>query len=203
MGKFREYIEAVAINPLFLLPGETEESAQKELDALMRMPQKKEIRRQRKSDPVTVNCYRGFPYRSLERDLVDRDADYIVISPEQAQEGILWFTNDLQKQGLELSVSPKEYAESYVGDGGFLLTYPLEATKHYDEIYYGNGETSTEAPDDLLEGIPRTGEGPLRHAYGGVYELPDGWKFTWQVEKHIGCEIPLRVDRSMLQQIKG
>ena len=194
-------MDAVQINPLFLHPGETPESAQRELDALMRSPRKQVIKKIRKVESVTVNCYRGFPYRSLERDLVDEDQEHITLSPQRAQEGILWFTNDLQRQGLELSVGPKMYAENLVGDGGFLLTYPLKCTKHYNEVHYGQGEIANESPEELVEKITHTGEGQLRSLGNAVYELPAGWMFTWQVEKHMGCQTNLTINRNMLTEI--
>jgi len=204
MDSFRTFIdEAIAINPLFLHPGETPESAQRELDALLRMPRKQVIKTVRRIESVVVNCYRGFPYRSLERDLIDEDQDYITLSPREMQEGIIWFTNSLQHRGLELSVSPQEYAESYVGDGGFLLTYPLKCTKHYNELHYGKGETSNEAPKELVEKITHTGQGRLRNMGNAVYELPEGWMFTWQIEKHIGCQTDLTFRRDMLTEIQN
>jgi len=203
MGKFRQYIEALTINPNFLFPGETMDQAKQDV---MSLPQKQEKKRKPKSVPVTIMCWRGFGEDVLDRDLLSKNSTSLVLSPYQSQEHLIWFTNSLQQAGLELSESPIDYAKHYATKDhqiGYLLSYPLTATKHYDEVEYNNGTKGVEPPKELLEKARQlqTEESQYRIYHSAVYELPKGWVFTWQNEKHIGCKVDLKINKNMLQKV--
>ena len=204
--KFKKYYEALTINPLFLHPGETMDQAHKDAAELNKRYSSKEKKRKTKSVPVTIMCWRGFDESVLDRDMLNKNSTSVMISPYQNQERLLWFTNSLQQAGIELSESPIDYAKHYATKGhnvGYLLTYPLQATKHYDEVEYEDGNRRIEAPQELADKIRNlhTEASPYRNYHGAIYELPKGWVFTWQNEKHIGCQIDIKVDQKMLQKV--
>jgi hypothetical protein len=165
-------------------------------------PPRKELQRQTKAEPVTVLCYRGFPERGFQRDLIASTGDSYTLSPHNAMEGILWFTNNLQRGGM---IDPVEYASSHA-HGGYLLTYPLHATKHYIDVQYEPhpdywNPSDSQPPPEFTCKIDSTDKCRFRQLYGSIYELPEGWFFTWQIEKHIGTSNNVEIKTHMLQRI--
>lgn len=145
-------------------------------------------------DRYTITCWRGFDLRSFERD-VSRDGGRIYIRGDRAMEGMLWFTHSLQPKH---DFDPREYAVGHARGDGYLLTYPLTCERVYRSIVYDDGSSSTEAPDERVSGTELNARGVL---WGKLYELPPGWYFTWQVQKHIGFKGSLRVDEGMLERV--
>lgn len=145
-------------------------------------------------EPYTITCWRGFDARSFERDVREEGGE-MLIGGDRAMEGMLWFTHSLQSPGSE----PKEYALSHARGDGYLLTYPLKCTKSHKLIKYDDGSEMSEAPDG--HGEDQTQLRGRAVLDGRLYELPPGWFFTWQVQKHIGFKGVLQISWDMLERV--
>lgn len=145
-----------------------------------------------------LNCYRGFTKEGFERSTVAHQGSTYTLSPKGAMEGMFWFTHDLQPRW---SIDPLEYAANYAErDGsGYLLKYPLKTKKHFIEVKYENGETTTEVSEELAKLVNSTGTSRYGHFWSFVLELPQGWFFTWQVEKFIATDQDLVVNANQLE----
>jgi hypothetical protein len=154
---------------------------------------RKLVSTQRKSEPYVITCWRGFDKRSLERDTVEQGNGYRVLHGKSAMESILWFTHSLQG-----SIEPEQYARSHAED--YLITYPLQAVKHYDLVTYDNGKTEMKVPAEM-QGMDGSQKSRFMPTIDKVYEVPEGWFFTWQVQKHLGCSVPLKIMDSMIEMV--
>jgi hypothetical protein len=135
----------------------------------------KEIKRDNPiSQPITLTLYRGFDY---EPQKINNE---FILSPEKSEQGVLWFAQN------------KKYAE---GRGKYMLTYPLQATKHTQKIHYSNGQTSDTTPQEILDQNNPTENCKF---YGGI-ELPEGWLFSYKTEKHVICLKKLIVSPGMIK----
>lgn len=145
-------------------------------------------------EPHTITCWRGFDMRSFERDVAEEGGG-MFIRGERAMEGMLWFTHSLQPRH---DFDPREYAVGHARGDGYLLTYPLRCERRYKQIKYDDGSSTTEATDERVDQTELSSKGVL---WGKLYELPPGWYFTWQVQKHIGFKGRLEIDAGMLERI--
>lgn len=145
-------------------------------------------------EPYEITCWRGFDSRSLERDSFRRGED-LFLRGDRAMEGMLWFTHSLQPGHLH----PREYALSHAREG-YLLTYPLSCVRSYKEIRYDDGGETWDVPEGTK--VDQTELGSSGIFGGRLYELPRGWNFTWQVEKHIGFKGSLKISESMLERVQ-
>jgi hypothetical protein len=148
-----------------------------------------------KTEPYTIMCWRGCDKRSLERDTVEIGKGYRVLSGKDAMEGILWFTHSLQRKDL----GGKEYSDRYAKD--YLITYPLEAACLYTLRTYDNGETEEVVPPEILEQFKLSNRSNYFLSSGRAYQVPEGWFFTWQNEKHLACSKPLKIYDNMIKAI--
>ena len=164
------------------------------LDFYKRRETRQLVSTQRKSEQSVITCWRGFDERSLERDTIEQGNGYRVLHGKSAMENILWFTHSLQG-----SVEPEEYARSHAQD--YLVTYPLRVTKHFDLVTYSDGKTEQKIPEEMLK-IDGSQKSRFLPLMGKVYEVPEGWFFTWQVQKHLGCSVPLKIMDSMIENVK-
>tara|TARA_R110000751_G_scaffold132023_3_gene234443 strand:- start:231 stop:737 length:507 start_codon:yes stop_codon:yes gene_type:complete len=144
------------------------------------------------SKTVTLMLYRGF---NLDFGGVKRENDKIKLSPTKSEQGMMWFSHSL----VRLNTPYKEYALSHASkwDNGYLLTYPLKCTKHYQTKVYSDGTTYDAIPDEILDMTNPTEDCNL---HMGI-ELPNGWVFSYKHEKFIGCTKYLYVDSDMLTKI--
>lgn len=145
-------------------------------------------------EPYVITCWRGFDQRSFERDATSQNGK-MVLRGDKAMEGMLWFTHSLQPGDLR----PREYALAHARDDGYLLTYPLKCKRSFKLVKYDDGYEFTDVPDGL-----RSNQTELRgsdNIGGKFYELPAGWYFTWQVQKHIGFKGELSVEESMIRRL--
>ncbi len=199
--------ENVAVKPPFLNKHMYDMSSDKgrqeyerdlaDLQQMMASRNKRQVVSQKEiSEPIVITCWRGFDERSLTRDTVSITQNGRVLSGNKAMEGILWFTHDKQRSNFD----PKEYALHHAED--YLLTYPLQATKHYQATQYSDGTVENSIPERFANEIQSSSESQITAMDGVVYELPKGWSFTWQVQKHIGCRIPIKITNDMLQNVK-
>ena len=142
------------------------------------------------SKPYEITCWRGCDLRTLERDTIKIGLDYRVMHGPRAMEGFLWFTHSLQQD------DPYQFAKSY--SEGVLITYPLNATKHVLEKVYDDGQVKYVMPPEMLSKVDRQSISPYLTLGNAIYEVPDGWFFTWQVQKHLGCKKPIKILNSMI-----
>lgn len=147
-------------------------------------------------EPYVIMCWRGFDQRSFERDAMSRNGK-IILRGERAMEGMLWFTHSLQPRDLR----PKEYALSHARDDGYLLTYPLRCRRSFKITKHDDGSEITDVPDGIK--INQTELRSADNIGGKFYELPEGWYFTWQVQRHIGFRGELEIEESMLKRISN
>jgi hypothetical protein len=144
------------------------------------------------SKTITLDLYRGF---SLDLDKVKRNKGQIILSPSKSEQGMIWFTHKF----VNLQTNYKEYAISHAGkwDNGYLLTYPLQCTKHYQTKVYSDGSTYDYIPDNILDLTIPT-ENSSFHM--GI-ELPQGWLFSYKHEKFIGCTKEIQISDNMLTKV--
>lgn len=166
---------------------------QDRLEALGKPP-KKVVSEKLMREPYTITCWRGFDARSFERDVEERGGK-MFIKGDRAMEGMLWFTHSLQPRH---EFDPKEYAIGHARGDGYLLTYPLACERRYKLVSYEDGSSSSEAPDERVNQTELSDKGFF---WGSLYDLPPGWFFTWQIQKHIGFKGLLKIDESMLEQL--
>ncbi len=188
------------INKLFYDMDNPKERRQYEKDLQDRLerlkkPEKKIVSEKLMREPYTITCWRGFDMRSFERD-VSLDSGALRIKGDRAMEGMLWFTHSLQPRH---EFDPKEYAIGHARGDGYLLTYPLVCERRYKLITYDDGSTSTDGPDERVNQTELSDKGFF---WGSLYDLPPGWFFTWQVQKHIGFKGLLKIDMGMLERIE-
>jgi len=138
-----------------------------------------------KSDQVTLLLYRGF---DADIDELERRGDQYVLSPHKSEQGMLWFTHSLIS-----GYDPKDYVS---GCGRYILTYPLQCVKHYQRTHYDDGNYWDEIPSEVLE---QTNSFENCRFYQG-YELPEGWYFSYKMEKFIVCSIPIAISSDMIQE---
>ena len=137
-----------------------------------------------KEKNITIHLYRNFAADMKE---IDKDGKgNLILSPRKCESGVLWFAHDLQR-------TPEQY---YDRGEKYLLTYPLEILSHYKETVYDDGNSQT---------WPITGDDPINedsNKWMG-YELPEGFKFSYKVQKHIICEKELIVPQTYITEINN
>jgi hypothetical protein len=171
-----------------------EDDLRERISQMERIQNRKVVSEEVVKEPYSITCWRGFDLRSFDRDAT-RIGDKFFLSGEKAMEGMLWFTHSLQPKHIR----PLEYATSMAGDEGYLLTYPLECFRTYKKTKYDSGEETIDFPEGVS--VSQTELSPIGSFGRMVYELPKGWYFTWQVEKHMGFKGLLPVDPEMLKSL--
>ena len=157
---------------------------------------RKEVSRVSKTENITIKCWRGTSKENFDKQVIDKGSNYFVLDGSKSYEKGLWFTHELQRGYVD---DPEQFATNYAKD--FLIEYPLSVKKHYDIVTYDDGKTSNEAPKDSDQIIETELSNKL-YQYNAVYELPDGWFFTWQIQKHLLCTKPLMIQSNMIKEIK-
>ncbi len=127
-------------------------------------------------EPTTIELYRGFDADLSE---LEQTEDGYVLSPHKSEQGVIWFSRNKNDADWR---------------GQWLLAYPLQAIKHFERVYYDDGSHYDNIPDEINNMCNPTENCRF---YGGI-ELPEGWFFSYKVEKHIVCSVPLRISREML-----
>lgn len=134
------------------------------------------------SKKITINLYRGFN-GDLNKFQKDTQGNFI-FSPRKSEQGVLWFSRSL---------------DVALGRGEHLLTYPLTVTKHFQKVNLSNGSSYEDVPDEILSLSKPTENCRF---YGGI-ELPEGWLFSYKVEKHIICTKDISVATGMIKNMPG
>jgi hypothetical protein len=145
------------------------------------------ISQENKIIPYKLTLYRGF-YGNLE-DL-KQDNNYYYFSPEGGQQGFLWFTHLFINH-----YNPIEYAKNH---GIWLLKYPLMVKKHIEINTQENGEQFNSIPDYFHNMVNPTANNRF---YSGI-ELPEGWFFSYKMEKFIVCEKEIKAKKSWVSEIE-
>lgn len=141
------------------------------------------------TEEETINLYRGFDINKND-DIANAfkktpTGDYI-LSPKKCEGGVLWFSSDLQ-------INPMQYS----GGGDYLLTYPLTIKKHYIKTTYDDGKIHNIAIDNDIDPTKNS-----KYMDNGncVYELPDGFYFSYKTQKHIICDKEIEISPSMISE---
>jgi len=127
--------------------------------------------------PITLTLYRSF---DADINKLEKTSNGFILSPEKCEQGVLWFSQS------------RNVAE---GRGKYLLTYPLQAKKHYQTIHYEDGDTTDITPESFLDLVCPTEN--CKYFMG--LELPEGWLFSYKTEKHIVSTIPIIITQNMIQ----
>ena len=135
------------------------------------------VKSQRKTEPYTFDLYHG---SKADLNSLEKEGNNFILSPEKSEQGLLWFTHIFIN-----AFDPIEYAKAH---GDWVLTYPLEATKHYDEVEYEDGSIESKAPEEIIEKADpfRNNRFSCRMGYNEFcIELPEGWYWAYKMEKFI------------------
>lgn len=135
--------------------------------------------------PTVLELYRGF---DVDVDSLEKQGQHLILSPDKSEQGLIWFTHNLIR-----GYNPKEYVQ---GRGSHILTYPLQCVRHIQELKWSDGSVSTTIPDEIQDLAQPTEN--CRYHMG--YELPEGWVFSYKMEKFVGCGIKLKITPDMLSR---
>ena len=151
----------------------------------------KEVKRERKTEPYSFELYRGF---DANLDDLEKVGENFILSPKKSEQGMIWFTHQFIG-GYN--------AQDYVsGRGEWLLTYPLQSVKHYDNVAYEDGSVESRAPDEVVDKVQST-ENSRWSCFGSYcLELPEGWYWTYKTEKFIGTTNKITVQPNMIRKNK-
>lgn len=138
-----------------------------------------------KEENFVLKLYRGF---DVEIDKLRKEGRFYVLSPNKSEQGLIWFTHDYIR-----GYDPIEYVKDR---GSHILTYHLKCKKHFEEVHWDDGSTSTRTPEHIDE---LTNPYEDCQFYMGI-ELPNGWVFSYKNEKFIGCSKELKIIPDMLQK---
>lgn len=151
-------------------------------------PVAKEVSRETISEPYVLMLYRGFDFNP---DKIEVRGEKYVLSPKKSEQGMMWFAHKLQNT----STSPIEYVK---GRGAYILEYPLEIRKFYDLVKLDDGRERIEPPKGM--DFPDPTQNQRVMCSGACYELPEGFVFSYKIEKFIGCTMDLLVDPCMIHK---
>lgn len=133
--------------------------------------------------PYRLDLYRGF---DASMDEIDRRDGKLVLSPHKSEQGLIWFTHKL--------INGYDAIEYVKGRGKYLLTYPLDCVRHIERKIYDDGSHHDATPQEIQDMTDPTSNSRF---YMGV-ELPEGWVFSYKMEKFVGCSIELLVSPNMI-----
>ena len=148
------------------------------------------VKSQRKTETYTFDLHHG---SKADLNSLEKEGNNFILSPEKSEQGLLWFTHIFIR-----GYDPIEYAKAH---GNWVLTYPLEATKHYDEVEYEDGSIESKSPEEIIEKAD-----PLknnRFSCFGTYciELPEGWYWAYKMEKFIGTTNTVSFSPNMISTV--
>ncbi len=142
---------------------------------------------ERKKEPYVFELYRGF---DANIDALDKVGGNFILSPKKSEQGMLWFTHHFVR-----GYNALDYV---TGRGEWLLKYPLQATKHYDQVTYEDGSVETKSPDDILKKVEPTENSQFSCFGAYCLELPKGWYWTYKTEKFIGTTNKITVQPHLI-----
>jgi len=149
------------------------------------------LEEQPKSESTTITCWRGF------RGNLEKSGNNYILDPKDTKEGLLWFTHEFQASWA-VQPNPRQYALDKA-EGGYFVTYPLKCEMYYHEVEGPFGPRK-ECPKEIMDKVKPT-ELSRIGMFGACYELPEGWYFTWKMEKHIATDRIVILSPNMIQKI--
>ena len=175
-------------NQQLQLHGEIDSFWEDEYIDTLRRRKIKEVSRISESADFQIILYRGFD-ADLESLSRTSSGDY-VLSPERSEQGVIWFAHSLQR-------NPEQY---YLGRGRFALQYPIIAKAHYDKVKYDNGEVKLRLNEQISHMANDFENSRFMNDMDRTIELPDGFLFSYKVQKHIICEKKIYVPPEMISE---
>jgi hypothetical protein len=124
---------------------------------------------------VPLTLYSGF--YDLE-SMANDDGTY-TMEPEGREQGLIWFAHSLFGRRFM----------HYADRGDYLLKYPIEVEVYKNRTWYEDG--SFEDKHVESEGTENS------QMYGG-YKLPEGFIFSYKMQKFIGSTKPLTFTKDMV-----
>jgi hypothetical protein len=119
-------------------------------------------------------------YRGMDINL-DKYSENITLLPSKSEQQSIWFSRNKQDA---------------IGRGDYILTYPLSIKRHFEIVHYDDGRTVERVPEHIEELT-----NPIEDCqYFAGMELPEGWYWSYKVQKYIVCKIPLSVNKSMFEK---
>jgi hypothetical protein len=131
-----------------------------------------------------LQLYRGF---DVNVEHLKKRGKYFILSPTKSEQGLIWFTHNLIR-----IYDPLEYVR---GRGSHILVYPRDCIRHFQNVLWDDGSTTTKIPDNILKLTEPTQN--CRYHMG--IELPPGWVFSYKHEKFVGCSTELEITPDMLK----
>lgn len=150
---------------------------------LFNTPQKKVLNKKEQIVYKTLPLYRGF---DADLNTIKTEGNFYILSPERAEQGMLWFTHPYIR-----GYNPIEYAKNH---GEWFMTYHLVVKKHVEVEHYEDGSTYEGIPDYFNK---LTAPTENSRYFMGI-ELPEGWVFSYKMEKFIGCKIKIKVRKDQV-----
>jgi len=150
----------------------------------------KEVKRERKTEPFGIELLRGF---DADLNTLEKQGENFLLSPKQSEQGVMWFSH--------MHITHYDYRDYVKGRGEWLLTYPLQATKHYDNVTYEDGSVEARTPEELQNKAVPTEPSQWRAMWGSVVELPSGWLWSYKTEKFITTTNKITVHPSMITKM--
>ncbi len=171
MKTFKEYLEQNDFDDMFS-------------DTLEKIKKRgKAVKTQLKTEPYTLTLFHG---SKADINSLDKQGSNFILDPNKSEQGLIWFTHEFIK-----GYNPFEYAK---GHGDWVLTYPLETKKHFNEVQYEDGTIEQKAPNEIMDKMDTTKNSRFLCSFGSMFsgghciELPEGWYFTYKHEKFIGTD---------------
>ena len=167
-----------------------------ELDAIEEKIKKrgKVVKEELKTELFSLILYHG---SKADLESIKQGSNY-VLDPNKSEQGLLWFTHEFIN-----GYNPLEYAK---GHGDWVLEYPLETKKNFNEVQYEDGTIEQKAPDEIMDKMDITKNSRFMCSSGSMFsggyciELPEGWYFTYKYEKFIGTRNPVTFSQEMVRR---
>jgi hypothetical protein len=141
--------------------------------------------------PFTLMLYRGF-FGGV-RPFLRVGGDSYVISPESFQQNVLWFTHPLI-HGYD------DYLDYARVHGTYLLTLPLLCWQHQQREVLNDGSRRSIIPAEI-QGLDTTPEGAEGSRFWCGIEVPEGWFFSYKIERFLCCERELVACRRHIRRL--
>jgi len=145
----------------------------------------KAVKKDRKTEPFVFELFRGF---DADLDSLEKSGNSYVLSPKASEQGMMWFTHPY--------INAYNHIDYVTDRGQWLLRYPIQATKHYDNVTYEDGSIEPKSPDDVDD--ERTKNSSFNCFGTYCLELPKGWYWSYKMEKFIVTNNKLVVSPDMI-----
>jgi hypothetical protein len=141
------------------------------------------IKSEEKTLPKLLKLYRGF---DADLESLEQDEQYYYFSPKKAEQGQLWFTHPY--------INAYNHIQYARDRGEWFMQYELPCVKHVKIDYWDDGSNSESLPEWWYQKVNPT----QNSQYHAGIELPEGWVFSYKMEKFIGCKIKIKVPKNWI-----